>query len=379
MSKAAKHLTVTAFIVIVLVPGLMALAPLKNYEAPEQVDPIAGDLARDLEAHYDQSFPVREFGTNLWAAIRYNLFGEARKGAVVGREGWLFTAEEFYPPPNQSGEVEANLQRIAHLVAYLEQQGIPVVLMVVPAKARVYEDKLANGKPAPQMQSLYPRILQHVEGEQVLVPDVLEGLQAEKSPEAPLFLKTDTHWTPRGADVFARQMAEQITKTFPSQDWHQAEYITREREPQSHRGDLLNFIPVTPYLTALGPEPDWMTPHLTEPAEATTGGLFGGKTPRVTLVGTSYSANPLWNFDGALRQHLGADLINVADEGHGPFEPMVAYLRSQDFREYPPELVLWEFPERYLVQPVDSESVLGWFEQTEEQMANVSNRRGGVK
>ncbi|MGA4816040.1 alginate O-acetyltransferase AlgX-related protein [Pseudomonas aeruginosa] len=53
-----------------------------------------------LEAHYDKEFPIKRLGTNLWAALDYTLFHEGRPGVVIGKDGWLFTDEEFKPAPS---------------------------------------------------------------------------------------------------------------------------------------------------------------------------------------------------------------------------------------------------------------------------------------
>ncbi len=67
-------------------------------------------------------------------------------------------------------------------------------------------------------------------------------------------------------------------------------------------------------------------------------------------MGTSYSADRRWNFDGALQESLDQEVLNLAQSGKGPFEPMLAYL------EHPPEgpaaaRLIWEIPERYLPVP----------------------------
>ena len=71
----------------------------------------------------------------------------------------------------------------------------------------------------------------------------------------------------------------------------------------------------------------------------------------MALVGTSYSANPLWNFDGFLKEELEADVLNVADERMGPFETMQKYLKDEALETNPPKLIIWEVPERYLPIP----------------------------
>ena len=51
---------------------------------------------------------------------------------------------------------------------------------------------------------------------------------------------------------------------------------------------------------------------------------------------------------GALRQHLQRDISNHAEDGQGPLIPMLKYLQSDELQNAPPQLVIWEFPERYL-------------------------------
>ena len=46
-------------------------------------------------------------------------------------------------------------------------------------------------------------------------------------------------------------------------------------------------------------------------------GLFGALSIPVALVGTSCSAPGAWNFDGALKEALCADVLSVAALGQG--------------------------------------------------------------
>ena len=81
--------------------------------------------------------------------------------------------------------------------------------------------------------------------------------------------------------------------------------------------------------------------------------LFGDAALPVTLVGTSYSANKLWHFEGHLKTAMQADILNMADEGQGPFATMRAWLDSGNFKSNKPRLVIWEMPERYLLRSED--------------------------
>ncbi|MGH8464554.1 MAG: alginate O-acetyltransferase AlgX-related protein, partial [Pseudomonas sp.] len=81
--------------------------------------------------------------------------------------------------------------------------------------------------------------------------------------------------------------------------------------------------------------------------------LFADTEIPVALVGTSYSANPHWNFLGALQQALRSDVVNYAEDGHGPLLPMLKYLQSDAFKASAPQVLIWEFPERYLPMKSD--------------------------
>lgn len=92
------------------------------------------------------------------------------------------------------------------------------------------------------------------------------------------------------------------------------------------------------------PAPDNLQKRTTRPvdAEGDAGdALFADKQIPVALVGTSYSANPHWNFLGALQQALRSDVANYAEDGHGPLLPMLKYLQSDAFKNAAPQVVVW--------------------------------------
>lgn len=378
MTKASAKITAVLFIVLVLALGVLSLRPLLGYQAKGELSPVNGELARNLESHYDERFPAKDLGTNLWAAIDYTLFDEGRQGVVVGKDDWLFTDEEIYLVTGEQKLVNRNLLRVQRISDYLYAQGIPLVVLVVPAKARIYSEKLGSTRPEPVMGSLYDRFLQALAASEIPAPDLQPAMeQAQRNGES-VFLRTDTHWSPAGANLFAEQAARFIRKRFNGLAWGEKTFVTSVGESVAHRGDLLNYIPVDPAFTEYGPAPDQLEPRTTRADnadQADTGALFGDDSTSTVLVGTSYSANELWDFPGALRKHLGRDLINVAEEGDGPLVPMVSYLNSSDFENHPPQLVIWEFPERYLAQPLESEQAQAWFRQTDDLLAAQANSR----
>lgn len=84
------------------------------------------------------------------------------------------------------------------------------------------------------------------------------------------------------------------------------------------------------------------------PAEG--GGLLDEAVPEVVLLGSSYSVNA--NFHGSLQQALGAAVTSLAQAGGGFHGAAEAFFGGATFRETPPRLVIWEFPERVMGQPI---------------------------
>lgn len=378
MTKTSARITAFLFMALVLALGVLSLRPLLGYEAKKELSPVNGELARSLENHYDEQFPAKDLGTNLWAAINYTLFDEGRQGVVVGKDEWLFTDEEIYPASRDAEVVNRNLRRVHRVADYLLAEGIPLVVLVVPAKARIHSEKLGSIHPEPVMVSLYDQFQQSLAGAGIPAPELKPALEQAQRHGKSVFLRTDTHWSPAGANLFAEGASQFIRNRFNGLAWGEQAFVTSVGQPVQHRGDLLNYIPVAPAFTEFGPAPDQLKPRTTRASsdgQADAGTLFGEDSTNTVLVGTSYSANELWDFPGALRKHLGQDLINVAEEGDGPIVPMVNYLNSSDFRDQPPQLVIWEFPERYLARPLESEQAQAWFRQADKMLTAQADSR----
>lgn len=305
-----------------------------------------GTLAREFESHYDAVFPVRTLGINTWAAIGYVLFREGKPGVVVGRDGWLYTSEELGAGPDAGAQVEAHLAQIITARERLAARRTALLLALVPAKARVYPGPLGARRPAAIHAGLYARALRTARAADIPAPDLAAALAACRA-RAAVFLRTDTHWTPEGARCAAAALAA-AARAATLATARPAAYRTIVDGAVAHRGDLLAFLPLDPWFARLLPPGDELRPQRTEPLARSAGLLDEAPPPEIVLVGTSYSANPLWNFTGALQEAFGEDVVSYATPAQGPFRPMLEYLDSADFASAPPRLVIWEVPERYL-------------------------------
>ncbi|MDG9929620.1 MULTISPECIES: alginate O-acetyltransferase [unclassified Pseudomonas] len=346
------HILYSATFALVLVALSVASMPnLFRFSAAGETTFLNGKLTHAIEKHYDKGFPVKEFGTNVWAAVEYGLFGEGRPGVVIGRDGWLFTSEEF-KPATKPDQVEDNWKLITRVRDELRSRGIQLQVVLLPAKARLYPEFVAEQRPVAEQQALYDQARERLGQLGLQGADLYAALEGGKQ-QGLVFLRTDTHWTPLGAELAARAVADDLQRRhlLPHGE---LSYATRQVGSETHKGDLLSYLPLDPYFAAMQPAKEPLEKRVTEQnGDGAGGDLFGDSAPQVALVGTSYSANPKWNFLGALRQSLGTDLYNYAEDGHGPLVPMLRLLAKGEEETQGLKLVLWEVPERYLTLPSD--------------------------
>ena len=343
---ALLHYLPGVFLLAVVAAGaVMSVTTKAARTYPVGQDVVIGKAAHVYETGLDAGLPFRDPSVGFWATLNYRLFHEARDGAVVGTDGWLYTSEEFQTTRGDASEIRNKLAYVRQVQAELAKSGTKLVVALIPAKVRVYPDHLGPLKVPVQNAGLYQQFRHGLEAEGVLAPDLDRAFQAART-STQLFQKTDTHWTPEGARVGAQVIAQQVRALgirFPA-----AKFRTTTAPSVARKGDLLRYIPVP---DGVGPSPDQIGGSMTTRTDAGGGGLLGGESIPITLVGTSYSArtaNNVWNFDGQLEQALGSELINAAQEGKGPIIPMREYLKSQNRTDNSPQVVIWEIPERFL-------------------------------
>ena len=316
-------------------------------EAAAGADFIKGAWGAAFERKLDEEAPHRALALPLWGAIEYFGFGDGRDGVVIGENGVLFTDEELIGYKDEAAVEAAKLELILRVKAALAAKGVGLVVALLPAKVRIEEAAL--GRPWPEgPRGRYDRFLGMLAEHGVTAPDLRPALVGLEARGTPAFLRTDTHWTPAGAQATADLLAQSILaqRLLPAQG--SAVYARAEGEEIVHEGDLLKYIPLGP-LAARGPAPDrFAPPRFSLVSGGGGGGLLDEVSVPVALVGTSYSFNPLFGFAGALQVALGADVLNAAQEGLGPVSPMVRYLGDDALAQSPPQLVIWEIPERYI-------------------------------
>ncbi len=276
----------------------------------------------------------------IWNALDLALFGQGPAGVIVGEGGWLFTTEEYASPADWRSALEAWSAEIARVSAELEARGAALLVVPVPAKAASVPH-LAPPLPRAAGER-YEALLERLGEAGVPTADLRSVLASESA-----WLRTDTHWTPHGADLTAQLISGRMHELVPTLPASLSYEMVAE-EPTEFRGDLNRLLALGPFESALAPPPDRLTVGTVAAANGPAGSLFDDAGADVVLVGTSYSAASEWGLADRLRLHAGVDLLDLSVSGRGPMAPMLEYLRSDTLGRSAPSLVVWEVPVRYL-------------------------------
>jgi alginate O-acetyltransferase complex protein AlgJ len=227
----------------------------------------------------------------------------------------------------------------------LAAAGADLVVIPVPGKLDVHATQ-TDPETAAGIAQLYDRFLAGLERREIKVLDARAVLRAEAAAR-PAFFRTDTHWTPGGAEAVARGLAQ--SGLVPVGE---TPFAVTSVSVKRFTGDLVSFVTDEELAPFVGLTPETAAPYTAEAPGGPVEDIFAASGDGATLlIGTSYSANPAWSFAEALKLSLQRDVLNLAVEGQGPVRPMLDYLGSPDFSDTPPALVIWEFPVRYLTDP----------------------------
>jgi alginate O-acetyltransferase complex protein AlgJ len=301
---------------------------------------LSGGLTRGFDGAYRQDLAHMDLSSGLIGAARYALLGEARTGALVGRDGWLFTAEETRPVPDAAG-LAAIAGTVQGIRDRLRAAGVDLVVVPLPAKIDIDRDRSPDPAFGQALAALLDRFSRHLADRGVAVVDARAALLAPDGA-VPRFFATDTHWTPDGAQRVAAAVA---ASGHLARGGLRFDRVAGDARPLT--GDLIRFVTTDDLAPRLGLLPEMLTPIVQTPRDGAAD-IFGAGPADIVLVGTSYSANPDWGFADALMVALGRDVVSMAEPGKGPLRPMLDYLDSAAFRDAPPAAVIWEIPIRHL-------------------------------
>lgn len=304
---------------------------------------LSGKVISSFEKKFEENLVGRDQIVGVWGAIEYGLFKSGGKKVVIGADGWLYTSEEFEHLKEAAQAEERFLALADKINNHLKAQNIKLIVALVPSKARIYPEHLGNKRFPADRDAVYVRVRQKLQAKGIETPDIAAQFMTGKA-STPLYLKLDTHWTPEGAKLAAAVVA----KAAEGVKLEKTEFKVEPAESMEVEGDLEKYIKTGVFSPVFAPARDVVAQYKVSKATVDDGGLFSDEVMPVALIGTSYSAIDTWNFEGALKLVLKSDVLNLADKGQGPLEPMAKFLEKNNLKDSPLKLVIWEVPERFI-------------------------------
>ena len=173
----------------------------------------------------------------------WNLFSDPGEKVVLGAAGdcigkscgreeakpedkWLFYRQdvEFLVQPSpldvRSAKLDNPVKAIERFRDQLKAKGVELLVVITPGKPSIYTERLtgrdsrvAGVENAAGLKSHGKKILDSLTRAGFNTVDLYTPLLAAKSrdsEEGPLYLNDDTHWTPRGAELAAAEIAKKV-------------------------------------------------------------------------------------------------------------------------------------------------------------------------
>ena len=154
----------------------------------------------------------------------WNIFNDPGEKVVLGSgEGrWLFYRQdvEFLVQPSpldvRSAKLDNPIKAIEKFRDQLKAKGVELLVVVTPGKPSIYPERLTgNASTVMATESHGKKILDSLAKLGFNTVDLYTPLLAAKKDDAslgPLYLNDDTHWTPRGAELAAAEIAAAVKR-----------------------------------------------------------------------------------------------------------------------------------------------------------------------
>ncbi len=257
-----------------------------------------------------------------------------------GKDGWLFRDTDLL---DTFGPGKKGYQRLRYLNRLLNEHGTRLLMVPIPTRGITHPEMLGEiNYDTKAGREAYIAHINHLRDIGIVVPK-LESL-FDTRYETPLFFSRDHHWTSFGAEQVAKVTADTIQ--------HQEFYP--EAEKQAFQTKRIGFFEIegshqkaAATICASSYNNETIDAYTTENISEMD--LFGDVAEaQVVLVGTSNSNGKQdFNFSGYLMEYSRLDILNLAKSGAGYDGAILDYLSTDDFKQNPPKLLIWEVPGYY--------------------------------
>lgn len=182
-----------------------------------------GQTERYLADHQGLRSPL----VRLFNRICVDLLGSAPgENVLLGRRDWLFMGREREDLDARRGyrgldpfdrqEAAAWGSMLAGRRKWLAERGIAYRFLVAPNKASIYPEHLPAGYGKKGHPSRLDQLKANlVDPGETLLVDLRQALAAARGGEAPVYHRTDSHWSPYGAWVACETLVQGLDSSIP--------------------------------------------------------------------------------------------------------------------------------------------------------------------
>jgi alginate O-acetyltransferase complex protein AlgJ len=290
---------------------------------------------------------------------------------TVGKNGFVFEKLHTIQAWGSSKtEIAARLDQQINLIhaiqTSLKARGTKLVIALVPMVHRIYQAQLPETFKLPSIvPSLYSITAERLNHLGVLTPDIETPFREyahRDQLQTPLFMRADHHWSPTGALEAARIVANAIQKQYGPElsTMPEVRYSMVLRAAKTYP-DYGSFYRSLPAAQRAGIKLDSIrvpefsvqtTPEASNPQanpDPSGLGLLTETSPRIAVVGTSFSAIQAFGFANSIAQRLSRDVLNTAQAGKEAWRPLGEYIASDAYQNSPPSILIWEIPQAFLI------------------------------
>ena len=179
-------------------------------------DMTPGKFTQGMEDWCSDNIGFADLYNRFYTAVNVRLLGKMTNSQVqAGKDGFYFITESHNTEIGMGlyKLSEDTLKEIAHeqqkVADYYKRNGIEYYLVLVPSKASVYPEKISGGDFA-----VSPTVVDQIEEYLTANTDVrvinVKDVLTEGKASAPMFIRTDTHWTAQGSYLVYEKVMERL-------------------------------------------------------------------------------------------------------------------------------------------------------------------------
>ncbi|UPY36974.1 hypothetical protein [Sediminicoccus sp. KRV36] len=273
----------------------------------------------------------------------------------IGTNGWLFPVWDRVSRVDMAA-LRASIRTVTEAITVLRNARIEVAICLIPSKKRLMRQFLPAGTQIlPEAAQRYSLTIAEAARAGAVAPDLDATFRAQlqREPGRNLFFKTDTHWTPMGAELAGVEMARQMRAQMQ---------LPPSPRPGTRLGDLRPMVlaagdltqHIAPAQRASYPPEESLIRQILPPEGAAA--LIEDDSYDTVVVGTS-NMQPRFGFQPVLSNQLVRPVgLFWRPNNVGTYAVLLEYLRSDAFKRQRPRALVWNHLEQDMMNATNNNS-----------------------